>query len=225
MWKIIVKWAEGVFSFTPCGTLTFGNRGGGPGPIEKETIYTPTPAPAPTVSGTMAEYVKNYPELMELQMKYLPQQARLAKGIGEELYPTTTGLQEQLAGIAAERMEEPMPDWMRQQYLSDIRANLGTNIGAPIGAEYTSRQMLGAGEDWRRYYQNLGATMAGRQQLVQPPSYQAMSQGYDFPAVSGQQMTGYGAYVGAQRPFAYQPYEYQKSPWSWSGKQGLGYNV
>ena len=182
-------------------------------------VYQPSPPPAPTTSEAMESYVENMPQMYETQLEYLPQFAQLSKGISEQLYPTTAGLQEQLAGQAVAGMEEPMPDWMRDQYQSDIRANLGTNIGSPIGAEYTSRQMLGAGEDWRRYYQNLGLTAAGRQQLVQAPSIQGAMGGYNFPQVQNAMMSGYGTYARASRPMVIPG---QESPWMDMLGQGVG---
>jgi hypothetical protein len=64
-------------------------------------------------------------------------------------------------------MQEGIPDWMKQQYLSEKNAQLGTNAGSPIGADSLSRGLLQQNEDWKRYYQNLGLSVAGMQPLTQ----------------------------------------------------------
>lgn len=144
----------------------------------------------------------------ELQKEYAPQLAQQQYDITNQLYPQTAGLQEQLASQAQTGMAGGVPDWQRQQYLSDIRANLGTNIGSPIGAEYTSRGLLQQQQDWQRYYQNLGLSVTGRQPLTQPstisqpqynmPSYQGTNwtQGYTPQGVMNYNATNYGNYAG-----------------------------
>jgi len=44
---------------------------------------------------------------------------------------------ENLATIANQNMSGNVPDWMKQQYQSDMNAQLGGNAAAPIGAEVT----------------------------------------------------------------------------------------
>jgi hypothetical protein len=45
-----------------------------------------------------------------------------------------------------------MPDWMKRTYQDTYNANLGTNIGSGIGADYVSRGMLQANQDYQNYY-------------------------------------------------------------------------
>ena len=61
----------------------------------------------------------------------------------------------------------------RAQFLSDFSGQLGTNIGSPIGAFATSRGLQLASQQRQREGENLGLSLAGRQQLAQPqaPSF------------------------------------------------------
>lgn len=53
------------------------------------------------------------------------------------------------------------PSAEREAYLDELRANLGTNVGSGIGADYTSRGLLNLEEEWRQYYQNLAQELSG----------------------------------------------------------------
>jgi hypothetical protein len=64
-------------------------------------------------------------------------------------------------------MTSQVPDWMKQQYQSNVNAQLGTNASSPIGADYMSRGLLQQQQDWKQYYQNLGLSVTGRQPLTQ----------------------------------------------------------
>jgi len=141
---------------------------------------------APTQPST-AEAVKAWaetkPQVYETQLKYAPleaaQQVQLAqqfaqplaaayKTAQETLYPETSALQEQMSGQAATGIESGLSPAEEAQYRSDIGANLGTNAGSPIGAEYTSRNLMLARQGRQDYYRNLGLSLAGRQPLAQP---------------------------------------------------------
>lgn len=146
-------------------------------------IEQPTPPAAPSTSEAVQAWVQSMPQVYETQMQYAPKQAQqqvelaqqYAQPLGQAyqqaqaaMYPETSALQEQLATQASQGMTSEVPDWMRQEYLSNLRANLGTNIGSPIGADYTSRGLLQQKQDWQSYYRDLGLSVAGRQPLSQP---------------------------------------------------------
>jgi hypothetical protein len=137
---------------------------------------------SPSVSSSMADYVANYPKLMALQQQYAPQEAAMNLQLAQQyaepygkayaaaqsaMYPQTTALQENLAGVATQGMQSQVPDWMKAQYQSDMNAQLGTNVSSPIGSDYMSRGLLQQQEEWQRYYQNLGLSVTGRQPLTQ----------------------------------------------------------
>jgi len=124
--------------------------------------------------------------------------SQLLQSIDQSLYPKTAGIQENLAGIASEGSNATqMPDWMRQQYLSDFNSQLGTNAGSPMGADYTSRGMQNQLFQQQQYYQNMGLSLAGRQPLTgaTPPQYTNYASGFTPNSVSQQQMTGYQSYM------------------------------
>jgi hypothetical protein len=135
---------------------------------------------APTVDSSMADYVKNYPKLFELQQQYSPQEAQMqvdlatkyAQPLGqayktaqEAMYPGETAITNSLNQQVQQGMQSGVPDWQRDAYLSNLRANLGTNAGSGVGADYTSLGLLQQQQDWKQYYNNLGLSITGRQPI------------------------------------------------------------
>jgi hypothetical protein len=189
--------------------------------------------PAQSVSSQMSDYVKSLPALYEAQMKYDPQlvqqQLELLQQYGlpfaqaykqaqDALYPETSALQEQLAGQAAEGMESGVPDYMRQQYQSDLRANLGTNIGSGIAADYTSRGLQQQQHDWQNYYRDLGLSLAGRQPLSQPQvsGQSGWMQGYQPNQALQYGASTYGSWAGSHSA------THQPSPWGGLAQGAMG---
>jgi hypothetical protein len=186
-----------------------------------QTVVQPQPAPAPTASQSAAEYAAALPSIYQASLEYqpkfdaqqlqsantlAPQYAQLYDTINKQLNPQTYGLQEQLAGLASQNANATqLPSYVRDQYRSDMSAQLGANANSPIGADYVSRGLLNQLEGYRQYYQNLGLSVAGRQPLVNSQTAQQPSQ-FNVPnQFSGNyqtQMQGYGSYANAARPMA-----------------------
>jgi len=177
-------------------------------------VETPTPPAAPTTAENMQDWISNYPAMFELQQKYAPleaqQQVELAQQYAAPLgqamydaqkamYPETSALQEKLAGQALTGMESGVPEWMKSQYLSDVNANLGTNVGSGVGADYVSRGLLQQQQDWQNYYRDLGLSTAGRQPLAQPsnPGYSNYASTFTPSSVAGANNQNYGNYSNA----------------------------
>lgn len=181
------------------------------------TVISPSTPAAPTAGQSAAEYAAALPAILQAQVQYQPQFAQadyesFAKlapqytavydQINKQYYPNTYGLQEQLAKTASEASNATeIPDWMAQQYRNNVNAQLGSNVNAPIGADYVSRGLIDQAQQYRQYYQNLGLSLAGRQPLTstqyQQPSFnpaQGFAQNYNT------QTSGYGAYTSANRP-------------------------
>lgn len=178
------------------------------------TPQQPTPPPAPTTAENMQDWITNYPAMWELQQKYAPleaqQQVELAQKYAaplgqamyqaqQQMYPETSALQEQLAGQAMAGMESGVPEWQREQYLSDVNANLGTNVGSGIGADYVSRGLMQQQQDWQNYYRDLGLSTSGRQPLAQPanPGYSNYASTFTPGSVAGQNNQNYGNFANA----------------------------
>jgi hypothetical protein len=194
--------------------------GGGGGTQSSTSIYTPTPAPAPTTAQSMQDWVANNPAVLTEQMRtnqvqaenYMQLYNQYALPIAQAdynanaaLYPETAKLQETMAGQAAEGMTATtMPDWMRKQYQSDMNANLGTNAGSPIGADYVSRGMQSQLFDQQKYYRDLGLSLAGRQPLTAAASPAGTDYTSSFTPQSVMNYTqqGYGSETQAARPIA-----------------------
>jgi hypothetical protein len=185
----------------------FGGGGGG------DTYQAPAAPAQPSTADAINAWVSSMPQVYETQMKYAPMEAaqqvqlaqQYAQPMGEAMqkaqsamYPQTTALQENLATQAMQGMTSEVPDWMRQEYLSNLRANLGTNIGSPISADYVSRGLLEQKKGWQDYYRNLGLAATGRQPLTQastPQTSNYMST-YTPGSVMGYTANNYGTAGG-----------------------------
>ena len=184
-------------------------------------IIQPTPPPAPSTAEAINAYVQSLPQLYAAQMQYAPQEAaqqvQLAQQYAvplaqayqqaqEVLYPGTSGLQEQLATTAKERSTGQIPQGLQDQYRSDLAAQLGTNVSSGIGADYVSRNLMNQQEDYNRYYQSLGLSLAGRQPLVTPQSPSYTNQLGNYTPGQGLQYTAgnYGTLAAASRPIVSQ---------------------
>lgn len=168
---------------------------------------------APTTGQSIGDWSKALPDIYNAQLKYAPLQAQqqvdlakqyalpmgqAIKSAQDALYPKTSGLQEQLAGIASDGSQSQMPDFMKQQYQSNVNAQLGNNVASPIGADYASRGMMQQQQDWQRYYQNMGLAITGRQPLTQagmPQTTDYMS-GFTPGAVMQGNNQNYGTSAG-----------------------------
>lgn len=122
----------------------------------------------PSPQDEVNAWVGALPQVYAAQAQYMPQMAQEQQAIQQQLYPQTSGLQENLAGQAAAGMQSGMPQWMTDQYKSNMNAQLGANAGSPIGADYMSRGLMQQQQNWKQYYQNMGMSLAGRQPLTQP---------------------------------------------------------
>jgi hypothetical protein len=103
---------------------------------------------------------------------------------------------------------------MKQSALDTFRSEIGSNVGSPIGAEYTSRNLAQLGEQYRNNYQNMGLsllnkfpTQAGSPNLASPAKSD-----YSLGAASGNAMQGYGMYQTALANSYYQPAP-KSNPW------------
>jgi hypothetical protein len=172
-----------------------------------------TPKPQ-TQAESLNDWITSYPKMFALQKEYAPleaqQQVELAQqyatplgqayaDANKAMYPETSALQEQLAAQAATGMTSDVPEWQKAQYQSDLNANLGTNVGSGIGADYVSRGMLQQKQDWQNYYRDLGLSVAGRQPLAQAqsPSYSNYASTYTPGQVAGTNAQNYGSYSNA----------------------------
>jgi hypothetical protein len=208
--------------------------GGGTGSSSQTSVYTPTPAPAPTTAQSMQDWVANNPAVLAEQMRssevqaqnYMDLYNQYALPIAQAdynanaaLYPETAKLQETMAGQAAEGMTSTdMPDWMKKNMQSDYNANLGTNAGSPIGADYVSRGMQEQLFNQQKYYRDLGLSLAGRQPLssAQSPNTSSGATDYTSTFTPGSVMNytqqGYASNSQAARPIGLSESKSSQSP-------------
>jgi hypothetical protein len=180
----------------------------------KGEVSFPSAPAQPTAAESASQWADAMPKIYETQQKYAPLQAqmeidlatkfaepygRAMKSAQEALYPGTSAIQEKLAYQATEGMSSGMPMWAKDQYLNELRANLGSNVGSGIAADYTSRGVMQMGEEWKRYNQNLGLSVTGRQPLAMAgtPATGQYSQNYNPQDVMSMNTSTYGSYAGA----------------------------
>lgn len=197
---------------------------------------------APTMGQNIQEYIKYYPELFELQQKYSPQEAQLdlelmqdygpqyADYLAQEqqrLTPYTYGLQEQLAQMASENAGGQLPPALQNAYLDQYRAEIGQNVGSPIGADYVSNNLARTAEDYRRNYQNLGLSLLGRtpssSYAPSTPQFENPIGGFGFGDLAKINAQNYGTYVGGLTNVPYYT-QAPQSGFNWGGaiSSGLG---
>ena len=153
--------------------------GGGEG----TTIQAPAAPQAPTTRESLQDFIKSLPDLLSAQQEFAPQFAQLQQDIQRQLSPITAGLQETLAGQAQAGLGAELPEEIRESFLSQRRAQLGTNVRAPIGAEDISRNLLLQQRQFQRESQNLALSLAGRQQLPGISGAAALQQGIPSQAL------------------------------------------
>lgn len=180
----------------------------------KTVVQNPTPPAAPTTAQSVDDYVANLPKMyqaeldynpkyaeqeFQLAQQYYPEYTKLMQQSEASIYPETAALQENLAKQAREGMGAAVPESMRAAYLDQLRANLGTNIGSPIAADYTSRGLLNLQKEYNDYYRDLGLSITNRLPLRQTatPGFKSAGEGYNFGQTSNNMMQGYGAYSNA----------------------------
>ena len=164
---------------------------------------------APSTASGVDAWVANMPKVFAEQQRQAPleaqQQIDLAtqyaqpyaealKTSQETLYPGETKLREGLLSQAQEGMSGDMPQWMKDSYIDTFNANLGTNVGSPIGADYMSRGMLQQQQNWQDQYRNLGQSLIGTQPTfnAQAPQTSNFASGFTPGAVMGNQQQGFG---------------------------------
>jgi hypothetical protein len=181
------------------------------------------PAPAPTASDSLAEQIRLQPELLAARQKYDPQfneldfQALskytplvndLMAAEQKRLSPNQYALNELLAGQAATGSQADLPSLMKQSALDTFRSEIGSNVGSPIGAEYTSRNLAQLGEQYRNNYQNMGLSLLNKfptqAQSATPQGSQSFN-AQNLNSSFGNMVQGYGAYQNALANSYYQP--------------------
>lgn len=175
-------------------------------------IEAPSQPQAPSVSSSISDYVNSYPRLVQLEsqygpqlaaqdyslaQQYAPQYAQLLKQVNQETYPETSGLQENMAKIASQNMSGDLPESLKKQYLDQFRSEVGSP-GSGISADYVSRNMINAAEDYKRYYQSLALSLAGRQPLVssQVPNFKSTNSLMSPESALGFNQGVYGSQAG-----------------------------
>lgn len=189
------------------------------------TVINPTPDPAPTQYESAQDWAKAMPTIYQTQLEYAPKEAQmqydlmskyalplaqLEKSYQEQLNPETSKLQEEMAASAREGMNATeMPDWMKKNYRDEMKANLGSNVGSPIAADYMSTGMQKQLFNQQKYYNDLGLSLAGRQPLVsgaQPQATNYMSSATPSAGMSFDS-ANYGSFSQASRPLTGQKTE------------------
>jgi hypothetical protein len=178
---------------------------------------------APTYSETSAQRIASIPQEYEAKQKYDPLYNQLdweqlqkytplvndlMAAEQQRLSPNQYALNEDLAQQALTGSKADLPALMKQSALDTFRSEIGSNVGSPIGAEYTSRNLAQLGEQYRNNYQNMGLSLLNKfptqAQSATPQGNQGLS-AQNLNSSYGTQMQGYGAYQSALANSYYQP--------------------
>jgi hypothetical protein len=181
------------------------------------------PAPQPTASESLAEQIKLQPDLYAAKQKYdplynqldfealqqyTPQVNDLMAAEQQRLSPNQYALNEELASQALAGSKADLPSLMKQSALDTYRSEIGSNVGSPIGAEYTSRNLAQLGEQYRNNYQNMGLSLLNKfptqAQSATPQGAQSFNQQNLNQSMSNN-IGAYGAYNSAMANSFYQP--------------------
>ncbi len=156
---------------------------------DETTLQAPTPPTPPSATGGLEEYLQNLPQLLSAEKEYGPQFAEVQKSIQDQLYPGVSALTPQLAERASTGITEAVPAWMRDQFRSDVNAQLGANVSSRIGADFVSRGLMQQQMDYNRYYENLAMSLSGRQPLTQGAP---LTSGYTPQSIMGLNASNFG---------------------------------
>lgn len=181
------------------------------------------PAPAPTAGQSLEEQIRLQPQLLAARQKYDPQFNQLdyeqlskytplindlMKAEQQRLSPNQYALNESLAKQALEGSQADLPSLMKQSALDTFRSEIGSNVGSPIGAEYTSRNLAQLGEQYRNNYQNMGLSLLNKfptQATSATPQGAQSFSASNLNSAYGNQVQGYGAYQNALANSYYMP--------------------
>lgn len=177
-------------------------------------ISQPETPQAPSTAEAVKAWVESMPQVYETQMKYDPllaaQQVQMAQQYAEPLgqallasqkamYPEEYAMREELMNQAQEGMQSDVPDWMKEEYLSNLNSNLGTNVGSMVGADYVSRSLMQQKQDWQNQYRNMALALSGSQPTfnAQSPSSLNYMQGFTPGQNMNYMASNYGNYSNA----------------------------
>lgn len=129
-------------------------------------VAAPTVPAAPTATATASDFASALPIYYSTALQYEPQMAALEKQINEQLYPSTAGLQETLAGQANDALTKSVPQWWQDNAQENLKSTLGRNmVYNPLAQEKYGVGLMQANEQYKNYYQNMALSLAQRQTL------------------------------------------------------------
>jgi hypothetical protein len=178
---------------------------GGSDQPSQTIIQQPTPPASPTATQTANDYATALPIYYQSALQYEPQIAKMQQDIQSQLYPQTSGLQEQIAGQAAQGVSQDLPSWYKANVQDTLKSQLGRNlVYNPQAQESYGLQTQEAYKGWGDYWRNFALAAAGRQPLTQSnnmmqsytPNAQMQNTAQNYNAYSGTYGQMYGANAG-----------------------------
>jgi len=168
----------------------------------------------PTLSEILSQYVSVLPQLIQAEGQYGPQMAQnelnltkqftpqfndLFQAEEQRLYPNTASLQELFAGQAAQGSQEGLSPALLRQYSDFFNANLGSNIGSPIGAGAISKNLIELQEARKDQFRNFGLSLLGRLPAYNPAQVPGgqVTGGFNFGGAVDTALQGYSPFVSA----------------------------
>ena len=164
------------------------------------------------------QYKEALPLMLQMQKEYGGQFNDWTAAEQKRLSPNQYALNESLAQQALTGSQADLPALMKQSALDTFRSEIGSNVGSPIGAEYTSRNLAQLGEQYRNNYQNMGLSLLNKfpTQTTSPATSD-----YSLAGAANNQMQGYGAYQNALANSYYQQAP-KSGGFNFGGALGMG---
>lgn len=130
--------------------------------------------PIPTIGDEINQYIAALPRLIEIQGQLAPniqeQTLRSLRGFAPQLIraqldavrqsdPELSSIRDSLLSDVRTGLAEGLPDSVRDEFLDRFRAELGTNLGSPVGAFDTSRQLLNLNEQFKNNFRSIAQNL------------------------------------------------------------------
>lgn len=177
-------------------------------------VSSPNTPQAPSTAQSIQDWINAMPQIMQAQSQYAPQEAQLQlqmaqqyslpiaqayKQAQDQLYPELAQARDLMINQAMEGMQNGLTDNERTMYQDYFNANLGSNVGSPVGARDLAQSMVGLETQRQDYYRNLASSMLGGQPVysAQSPMTSNYMSGFTPNSVMGYNASNYGSYADA----------------------------
>lgn len=132
-------------------------------------VSEPSAPNVPTLDQSLQSFLNYYPQMVSADIAQSPRLAQAQMDLinqfgaptgmaireaNELINPELAKLQKDLIGQVTQGITGNLPDILKDQFLSDLRANVGTNVGSEMGGTEIAKQLFNLGEERRQSFMN-----------------------------------------------------------------------